>query len=280
MSALAREIVDGARRIAAALRPPRVARVLVPGEAGAHPGGAFCALELEDGSAGICYAALDETREELRAAAVGPWAGRDAAAVAEGFASGDAAARALGLAAVNALTRHLLDRAGFRPDFATSSLGSLALAPGDRLGMVGFFPPLVRRAREQGVPLTVLELKSELVQDAEGLTVTLDPARLGECTKVVCTSTTLLNDSLEAVLAHARPASEFVLIGPSAGCAPDPLFARGVTAVGGAWVADAPALFARAARNERWGDATRKSSLRRADWPGLDALLARAVAPG
>jgi uncharacterized protein len=143
--------------------------------------------------------------------------------------------------------------------------------------MFGFFPPLVRRARDEGVPLTVVELKSELVQEAPGLTVTLDPARLAECNKIVCTSTALLNDSLDALLVHGRGAREFVIIGPSAGCAPDPLFARGVTGIGGAWVADASSLLARAERGERWGDATRKFSLRRDAWPGLDEIIGRAA---
>jgi uncharacterized protein (DUF4213/DUF364 family) len=197
--------------------------------------------------------------------------------LAEGFTRDDAAERSLGLAALNALTRHLLDRAGLTPDLATNSLGSLSLGTGDHLGMVGFFPPLVPRARELGVPLTVVELKEELVQEAPGFTVTLDPGRLALCNKVVSTSTVLLNDSLDTLVDSARGCREFVIIGPSAGCVPDPLFARGVTGIGGAWVSDPSTLMERAARGERWGDASRKFSLRRETWPGIDELLRRAA---
>ncbi len=278
MSLLAEELFEAARRIAAALGPPPVARVLVPGQdGGPDHHGSFCAVQLTDGSTGLCYILLGDTSQRLRSTDAARWVGRDALALAEGFASGDVVARSVGLAAINALTRHLFQRGGFQPDFASSSLGSLALGPGDRLGMVGYFPPLVRRARDEGVHLTVVELKSELVQEAPGLTVTLDPARLADCSKIVCTSTALLNDSLDALLAHGRGAREFVIIGPSAGCAPDPLFARGVTGIGGAWVADASSLLARAERGERWGDATRKFSLRRDAWPGLDEIIGRAA---
>ncbi|HYQ80570.1 MAG TPA: DUF364 domain-containing protein, partial [Anaeromyxobacteraceae bacterium] len=91
-------------------------------------------------------------------------------------------------------------------------------------------------------------------------------------------STTLLNQSLEAVLGHARGCREFVLVGPSAGCVPDPLFARSVTALGGAWVRDPELLLQRMERGERWGDAAAKSSLRRGPgWPGLPELLSRAT---
>src|SRR5919198_6749308 len=278
MSLLAEEILDATRRIVNALDPPPITRVFVPGE-DLRPDhhGSFCAVQLADGSTGLCYVLLGDTRDRLRSLDAATWVGRDALELAKAFARGDAAARTVGLAAVNALTRHLFQHAGFQPDFASSSLGSLTLGSGDRLGMVGFFPPLVRRARDEGIPLTVLELKSELVQDAPGLTVTLDPARLTECNKIVCTSTALLNDSLDALLAHGRGASEFVIIGPSAGCVPDPLFARGVTGVGGAWIEDASTLLARAERGERWGDATRKFLLRRDGWPGLDDLFERAA---
>jgi uncharacterized protein len=144
--------------------------------------------------------------------------------------------------------------------------------------MVGYFPPLVQRARDAGIPLTVLELKEELVQEAPGLVVTLDPARLAECNKIVCTSAAILNGSLDGLLARARHATELVVVGPSASCAPDPLFARGVTAVGGAWVTDPAALADRLSRGEPWGGAARKFSVRNdAAWPGTDALLRRAA---
>jgi uncharacterized protein (DUF4213/DUF364 family) len=279
VSRLLDDVVSAARRIALALRPPPVSRVFVPGsDMGPDQHGSFCAVQLMDGSTGLAYAMLGDTRRRLGAADREGVTGVDALALAERLAGDDPAARSLALAAVNALSRHLLDRARFEPDFATSSLGSLELGPDDRLGMVGFFPPLVRRARDENIPLTVLELKTELVQEAPGLSVTLDPARLGACTRIVCTSTTLLNDSLEAVLAHARGCREFVLIGPSAGCIPDPLFARGVTAVGGAWVIDPGVLMERMGRGERWGDACRKFSVRAGgQWPGLEGLIERAI---
>jgi uncharacterized protein (DUF4213/DUF364 family) len=240
--------------------------------------GSFCAVQLGDGSAGVAYVRLGDARSLLLSGEPQRMAGREALTLAEGLEGDDPGARPLALAALNALSRHLFDRAGFVPDLATNSLGSLELEGDDRLGMVGFFPPLVRRAREQGIPLLVLELKSELVQDAPGLTVTLDPARLGECTKVICTSTTLLNDSLESLLAHAGRCRQFVVVGPSAGGVPDPLFDRGVTAVGGTWVRDASMLLARMERGERWGDAASKSSLRRdPSWPGFEELLRRAA---
>jgi hypothetical protein len=278
VASLDEDLVALARRIDAALLPPPVGRVVLPVRDGDALRGSFCAVQLADGSTGLSFVLLGDTREQLARLDPAPLAGRGALPLAERLPGGDAGTRAIALAAVNALARHLLDRARFTPDLATNSLGSLPLGPGDRLGMVGFFPPLVQRARDAGIPLTVLELKEELVQETPGLVVTLDPARLAECNKIVCTSATILNGSLDGLLPRMAHAAELVVVGPSATCVPDALFARGVTAVGGAWVTDPAALAERIGRGDPWGGAARKFSVRRdAGWPGAEELLRRAA---
>jgi uncharacterized protein (DUF4213/DUF364 family) len=269
-----RWLVDAAQRIDAALGPVRVARVVLPPLAD-QPGkeGEFCAVQLDDGSVGLAFTLLDGTLGALHAR--GSEAGGAAMDLVRGYAAGDGAARALGLATINALTRRLFDRSGFLPDDAIDSFGALRLAPGDRLGMVGHFTPLIGQARALGIPVTVLELKPELVREEPGLVVTLDAQRLAGCNKIVSTSTLLLNDTFERVSGAWRGAEAVAIVGPSAGCPPDPLFAAGVSAVGTAWVADADAFLARVAAGEKWGATSRKVTLTPQQYPGLDALLAR-----
>ena len=201
-----RWLVDAARRIEARLGPSPVERVVLPPLL-EQPGkeGEFCAVQLGDGSVGLSFALLDGTLRALHARP-GLLRGAPALELVAGFADGDGAARALGLATINALTRRLYDRAGFCPDDSIDSFGSLALAPGDRLGMVGHFSPLIRQARALGIPVVVLELKAELVREEPGLVVTLDPRRLAGCNKILSTSTVLLNDTVEDVAAHWRHA--------------------------------------------------------------------------
>lgn len=273
-SPVRRWLVDAAQRIDAALGPARVARVVLPPLAD-KPGkeGEFCAVQLDDGSVGLAFTLLDGTLAALHAR--GEQGGRTAMELVRGFVEEDGAARALGLATINALTRRLFDRSGFMPDDSIDSFGSLALQPGDRLGMVGHFTPLIEQACALGIPVTVLELKPELVREEAGLVVTLDPGRLAGCNKIVSTSTLLLNDTFEAVSAAWRGAAAVAIVGPSAGCPPDPLFAAGVSAVGAAWVADAEAFLARVAAGEKWGETSRKVTLTPQRYPGLDALLAK-----
>jgi len=241
--------------------------------------GEFGALELDDGSLGLSYVLLDGTLAALASGAVGTGLiGADALAVAQGWAQGRGAERTLGFAAVNALTRHLFDRAGFAPPDAADSIGGLAPRAGEHIGMVGYFPPLVKQVTACGARLTVLELKAELAGRGDGVRITLDPRELEACDKVLSTSTVLLNDTLDVVLSHCTGARAFAMIGPGASCLPDPLFRRGVTLLGGAWIEQAERFKHALAAGEPWGRHARKFALARADYPGIDALLARAGA--
>lgn len=234
--------------------------------------GEFGAIELVSGALGLSYLLLGGTLAALASQpeAHAALAGHDALALARRWVDADTPAdRALGFAAVNALSRHLLDRAGLVPPDAPDSIGGLAPQPGEHIGMVGFFPPLVKPVAACGARLTVLELRADLVGSHPDCTVTLDPAALRGCDKVLMTSTVLLNHTLDAVLAHCAGARAIAMIGPGAGLLPDALFARGVTAVGGSWIGDARGFTAALARGAPWGALARKFVWTPDAWPGL-----------
>lgn len=265
------------QQLAASTPLPRVRALHLPPPP--PPGGMrgeFCALELDDGSLGLSYVLLGDTWAQLSAHARHHLhAGDDPLAVARGYAEADTLVRTLGFAAVNALTRCLFDRAGFVPPVSADSLGALDPQPGETIGMVGHFTPLLARLRAAGARVLILELRADLVGEHDGVRVTLDPAELAGCDKVLATGTLLLNHTLEPVLAACARARRLVLVGPSVGGPPDPLFARGITRLGGSWVTD-PARFRDAlVAGVPAGDAVRKSALTPADWPGWGALLRR-----
>lgn len=266
--------------IASTLRLPAVTRIHVP-PFQPRPGREceFSAVQLADGSTGIAYTLLADGLSGVQAVrADASVIGMDPARLAQRFVSPRMVDRVLGLAAINAISQCLFRRAGFAPDYATNSFGSLELTPGDHLGMIGYFGPLVERCRELRVALTVLELDAALVQHAAGLEVTLEPGKLAACDKIVSTSTVLLNGTLDDVLAQAAHAKAFVLVGPSAGCVPDPLFARGVSTVGGAEVIDPDAFMNVCGALQPWGGTTKKYCIQRnASYPGFAALLERAT---
>lgn len=267
----------------AALGPlPRVRALhLPPGRYAQDNRGEFCALELEDGSIGLSYVLLDDTLERL-IDGVDSFGlpGTDALELARRYVSDTGIWKTLGFAAANAITRRLYDRAGFRPDDSTDSIGHLNPQPGEHIGMIGKFTPLVRRITASGARLTIVELKPELVGEHEGYRVTLDAGELFDCSKVVSTSTLLLNDTVDRMIACCRSASWFAMIGPSAGCLPDALFAKGVTLLGGTWINDRDGFTAALRAGASTSAFAGKCAISAEDYPGFDALLARAAGAG
>lgn len=271
---LARDLLVDLHRAFEGQAVPRVKALhLPPVPWNGRKDGEFGALELDSGALGLSYLLLDDAMAQVgsQAAAL---PGADALALAERWADPAAspAQAALGFAAVNALTRELFDRAGFVPPAATDSIGGLAPQPGETIGMVGFFPPLVKQVTAHGARLVVLELREDLVGTHPGFSVTLDAQALAGCSQVMCTSTVLLNHTLDRVLDACRGAQRLVLLGPGAGCLPDTLFARGVTALAGSWISDNAAFIEALATSAPWSHAARKTVLERDRWPGLAAL--------
>ncbi len=265
-------------RFAERLPLPRVRALhLPPARPDADNRGEFCALELEDGSLGLSYVLLDDTLERLRDGANEfGLVGADALAVARRYAGADSIERTLGFAAANALTRCLYDRAGFRPNNSTDSIGQLDPTSGERIGMIGLFMPLLGRILDAGAQLTVVELRPELVGQRDGYQVTLDPEELAECGKVISTSTLLLNDSLDRMLACCREARWFAMVGPSAGCLPDALFARGVTLLGGSWIRDREGFIAALTSGTPHSEFANKYAITPDGYPGWHELIQRA----
>lgn len=270
----AQDLIHLLEQATAKLSLPRVRALhLPPPEAAGSKNGEFCALELDDGSLGLSYVLLDDTLRRLTAAsdALG-LAGMDALELARRFVSGRGIDRTVGFAAANALSRCVMDRAGFVPPPSTDSIGGIDPRPGDHIGMIGLFTPLLKRVTEAGARLTVIELNPDWAGSYDGYRVTLDPSELADCNKVLSTSTVLLNDTLDDMLAHCRHAGTIALIGPSAGCLPDPLFARGVTVVGGSWITDREGFIDALVRGASWGEFGFKFAMTKQDWTTRSAL--------
>lgn len=265
---------------------PRVRRLHLPLRAlqnapvtGEHDA-EFCAIELEGGAFGLSYVMLGDTLRALLAthgsSGSAPLAGADPMVLGERLGGGSGVERALALAAINALTDSVWRRVGYEPPPAGNSLGDVVLGPKDHLGMIGFFPPLVQRVAEAGGRLSVVEMNEAMVtrqrERYPQITIGEDRALLADCNRVVGTSTMLLNDTLDAMLAAAPRATQFAVIGPSAGLWPDALFERGVTLLGGTRVTDTVAFAAAMAAGESFSACTRKFAIVREDWPGWRAL--------
>ena len=284
MIPISHTLVSQLEAIAARFPPPAIAALHAPGSADTTTAGkrdaAFCAVELQDGAFGLSYLMLGNTLDQLtgNADSASSLQGQCPLALVRRFSSSDALERALALACANALTDSVWRRVGFNPPAAGNSLGDIILSGSDHLGMIGFFPPLVRQVQGLDCKLTVVELDEAMVlrqrQRFPDVDISLDRSRLAPCNVVVGTSTMLLNDTLDAMLAAAPRAKHFAVIGPSAGLWPDPLFERGVTLMGGTRIVDGSRFRAAIANGTSWSASAQKFAIHAADWPGWRRLLA------
>lgn len=272
------ELVALIRQAGSRLSLPVIERLCIPPPRPEQTkGGEFLAVGLAGGHIGLAYTLLDGALEVLRK---DTWTSRTQGCRPDELIAtldlADAAERVLAMGVINAVTRLLFDAAGYRPPPARGSLAGMAIVPGDHFGMVGYFPSLVDEIRARGIRLTVVELDPALVEESRDFRVTLDPAGLAACNKVLCTSTVLLNNSLDEILMHTSRAFVAIL-GPTAGVLPDPLFQRGIDVVAGVAVEHPAEFWARCAVAEKWGDTARKYRIFRNGYPGFEAILRAAV---
>jgi len=140
--------------------------------------------------------------------------------------------------------------------------------------MVGYFSEQARQLVASGHEVTVLELNPALSTRQAQLVVSPDPEVLKDCEVIYCTASTLINGSLESLLQDHAVNTRFELVGPSAGCCPDPLFAQHVDAIGGSLINDVLKTEKCIKNGEPWRKSVQKFSLEAADYPGIDTLLA------
>ncbi len=256
---------------------PKIAGIVFPPfyEGGQPKDCEFMALALDGGAGGISYLLLPESSEEgYRALKPQTFVGTHPEQYVEAFDGTDPLRNMLGLAAVNVICQHVMRISNNVPDAAIDSLGLMHIEDGDRVGMVGFFPPLLKYMHNRNADLIIVEKNEQLLERYPNLHVTLDVNELNSCNKVLCTSTALLNDTLDEVLQHCTTAQHISVLGPTAGYFPDPLFARGVHVLGGRFVNDGMLLLQLIAERKRWGAATQKLCFSSSDYDGLDNLRA------
>jgi uncharacterized protein (DUF4213/DUF364 family) len=232
---------------------------------------------LTDGSAAPFYVSLPATLQQLHRRFPEPAGARlSLRQCLQGLDQSSLPERALAIGAWNALSQHLIRRAGYVCPPRGSAQGFEPRA-GERIGMVGYFCPVIDRLVERGVEVLVIEQQPERVPKRAHVELSQDLQALAECRLVYCTASTLINDSLQQVMDSCVNAQAVDLIGPTGSGLPDVLFEHGVHAVGGVSFDDANDLRDVLARRESWGRVGKKYELTADNYPGAEDLLAAAL---
>lgn len=253
---------------------PSVREVYVPEPDPEQSHTEFGVIILEDGSAGLYYAWMGESQQGMSIKfQERDFTGKSPLALTKLYNSHDEADRSIGLAAINAVTQSILSRAGYGLKTAANSMGALRIGPGDHVGMVGYFPTFVDRLRKDNIRLTVIEKKTKFHESGDLITITAEPERLRDCNKVISTAATMLNDTIDEILGYSSGAEKLVVVGPTAGFFPDPLFSRGVTAIGGTEIVAPESLIERLRNDQGMGETANRYLIEKEDYPGIDDIL-------
>jgi uncharacterized protein (DUF4213/DUF364 family) len=160
-----------------------------------------------------------------------PLGGRTTTEVLDYLGSSNGIESTLGLAVANALANEP------QPDHLEGDvLEILPIRSGDRVGMVGYFGPLVAPLERRGCDLTVFErdaARSKRVLPAEKALELLPVSDVA-----IITSTALILGDLDHLLQAASPCREVAVIGASTPLVPDVFRWRGVTLLSGITVTD------------------------------------------
>jgi uncharacterized protein len=196
----------------------------------------YTGVMLEDGNVGVAYT----FRENAGAGCsvfMGrrPLTGRTTTEILEYLGCEIGVESTVGLAVVNALANQSA------PDMREGDiLELLPLRSEDRVGMVGYFGPLVAPLEERVRELVIFErnaARSEQVLSAEDAL-----EQLPQCDVALITSTALVLGDLDRLLEAATDCREVALVGASTPLASAVFKPRGVTLLSGITVTDGPGI--------------------------------------
>ena len=206
----------------------------------------FTGVALSTGTAGAC---TTPARPELHAACCpatddtvlspGSLRSRPALDLLDELHSPHPLRRAVGIACLNALADAAWQRRshpGVELRAGVDAFDAAAIAPGEHVVLVGAFVPFLRALKRMRQPYTVLELTPAMLKPEE--LAHFRPAAEANAVipkgdVVLLTGSTLLNGTLEDLLALARRDARVAVVGPTVGLLPDAFLRRGVDILGG-----------------------------------------------
>ncbi len=196
----------------------------------------YTAVLLENGNAGLAYTFRDDVPGGCSAYQnIRPLAGRPATDLLNLFDTTDPIETALALATANALF-NLPNENYFQGDI----LKQLHLKPNDRVGMVGNFGPLIPAIKAKVKALFIFEQ----IDFPQGNLLPIADAKkmLPECQVALITSTTIINHSVDQLLALTGSCRDVILLGASTPLTSDAFNNTRVTMLSGVTVAHPQAV--------------------------------------
>ena len=187
----------------------------------------YTAVQVENGDVGLAYTFRGEAGHTCTVMGMaGELAGKSAERLLAFIKEGDVVSAAVGLATFNALLQQNLP-----VSLAEDFFPIVQLQKGERVGMVGFFAPIIPIIKKAGCELFIFEKN---LKRGEGLFGPEKiPSELPTCAVVILSATTLINRTFEEVAKYTKGAREVIMLGPSTPLVPDVMGHYGVTLLAG-----------------------------------------------
>lgn len=215
----------------------------------------FTGVKLSDGAGGICATltkgipdAVCCPSSSVQIYAPGTLRGRKATDFLGDLAARSPLKRIVAIAVLSALcaaVRRIAPPAGYTIRRGVDALDAVDVAAGAHVVVVGAFVPVIKAMKARGQSFRILEQDPATLKADElafYAPAEAAPVEVPKADVLFVTGTTLINDTLAPILAAARPGAHIVVVGPTASLAPEALFRRGVSLVGGVEVTEPDAL--------------------------------------
>ncbi len=191
----------------------------------------YTAVALDNHSIGLAYTPLENKEGCNILPQEVVFHERPADLVAKHFLSPNLIEAAVGLATINAILNTPRDNF-----LIGDPLSLIELGPEDKIAMIGFFEPLVKKIKGRVQELWVFE-KSE-GRFSEAMSELEMAEYLPKATIAIITSVTLINKTLEEILELLENIKECILLGPSTPLLPEIFHDKKVTMLSGLVVKD------------------------------------------
>lgn len=141
--------------------------------------------------------------------------------------------RGVGIAVLTAGSRQL----GLPDDIDQHPFFGLDVSPEDTVGMIGMIPGIAMRFAQQAKSLIVFDKAVSMYEKGGAEVAPMDQQAelLPKCDIVIISGTTLINQTLDGLLAMCAHARDIILVGASAPLYPEAYRGTGITVLAGAW---------------------------------------------
>jgi len=169
----------------------------------------YTAVTTSDGGIGLSYTYFGDKKSCMVLNKHLDYEGKSADQLLEKIKSENTVERSMALALINALN---YNNALSLPEDHDNKImfDKFKIGQDRRVAMVGYFPPLVRNFEEMGISLEILDISRGLGQKEDFYNKLKNWAQV-----ILLTSTSVLNNSTEEILAHAGEKAKTVMLGPS-----------------------------------------------------------------